>query len=276
MSGFNPTQWPNQTAPWLAPEEIQSMTHQPEQPNPAQSVLDWLRQFYETHLQADYSPVHLPGTEPKDYLRELAQNPDILAKNIDQASNFAGMAGTLKIKAPAIRAGKDVFEGVNHGDALDNLRNIYPYDKYKQAVNNIEEGFTTSAGNFVNREEALNIARKTGQYQNAGYNYPDTLVTENLKPSGLTGGRPVGMGMSGLRNRLQEKWATNRSQREEMDKWLEQIGAKKSTGLPPIPPDYKWTLSGRLVKSSPEADLQLQESQAAPLSWLDILRGQSR
>jgi len=38
--------------------------------------------------------VHLPGTKPADYLRELLRNPDILAKNIEQASafNFGGMA----------------------------------------------------------------------------------------------------------------------------------------------------------------------------------------
>jgi hypothetical protein len=85
------------------------------------------------------------------------------------------------IKGPAIRAGKDVFQGANHGDALDNLREAYPYEKYKEAVNSLEEGFVTSHGRFVGREEALDIAKRGSQYQTAGHDYPEALVTENLQ-----------------------------------------------------------------------------------------------
>src|SRR5882672_12103718 len=62
-----------------------SMVHQAPEPNPVPSIVDAFRSFAQS---GDYNPIHLPGTEPKDYLKELAHNPDILAKNIDQASNF--------------------------------------------------------------------------------------------------------------------------------------------------------------------------------------------
>src|SRR5258707_2055181 len=69
-----------------------SMTHQPEQPNSAQPYIDTAQRYLQS---GDYDPVHLPGTRPADYLRELSRNPDILAKNIEQAGNFnfVGVAG---------------------------------------------------------------------------------------------------------------------------------------------------------------------------------------
>ena len=66
-------------------ELARTMTHQPEQPNQAQPYLDAFKGLFSG---IDLNPVHLPGTRPADYLSELARNPDILAKNIDQASNF--------------------------------------------------------------------------------------------------------------------------------------------------------------------------------------------
>jgi len=62
-----------------------------------------------------------------------------------------------RIKAPAIKVGKETFEGANnHGDALEAYTKKYPnkeidYSKY-------QEGFTTSKGRFVDREEAAKIA----------------------------------------------------------------------------------------------------------------------
>ncbi len=65
------------------------MTHQAEQPNPVRPIIDAARGYLQS---GDYNPVHNPGTEPKDYLQELLRNPDILAKNIQQAGNFAGIS----------------------------------------------------------------------------------------------------------------------------------------------------------------------------------------
>ena len=74
-------------------DDILSMTHQPEPPNPVPGIVKPAMDYL---TSGDMMPAHKPGTQPKDYLRELLQYPDIMAKNIEQASNFAGMAGTLK------------------------------------------------------------------------------------------------------------------------------------------------------------------------------------
>ena len=77
------------------------MTHQAEQPNPVRPIVDAVRGYLQS---GDYNPVHNPGTEPKDYLRELARDPAILAKNIDQASNF-NFGGVMKpIKGAGVGA----------------------------------------------------------------------------------------------------------------------------------------------------------------------------
>src|SRR5882762_11676931 len=65
--------------------QIGAMTHWPEQPNPVPPIVEAVRRYLQS---GDYNPVHEPGTQPADYLRELARNPDIMAKNIDQASQF--------------------------------------------------------------------------------------------------------------------------------------------------------------------------------------------
>src|SRR5258706_2183200 len=74
------------------------MTHQAEQPNPVTPIVQRARDFL---TSGDFNPVHEPGTQPADYLRELFRNPDILAKNIDQASqfNFGGMANPTPVIA---------------------------------------------------------------------------------------------------------------------------------------------------------------------------------
>jgi hypothetical protein len=47
-------------------------------------------------IASPFEPVHMAGAKPADYLRELSRNPDILRKNIEQASNFALDAGTVR------------------------------------------------------------------------------------------------------------------------------------------------------------------------------------
>ncbi len=74
--------------------------------NAARELDDWVVPA-QRRAGIDLSPVHLPGTRPADYLRELARNPDILARNIDQASNFnfGGMSMPTKIAGnPAMMA----------------------------------------------------------------------------------------------------------------------------------------------------------------------------
>src|SRR5713101_7212266 len=83
------------------------MTHQAEQPNPVPPIVEAVRRYLQS---GNYDPVHEPGTQPADYLRELARNPDILAKNIEQASqfNFGGTIKPTKGSVPLTTIGKEV------------------------------------------------------------------------------------------------------------------------------------------------------------------------
>ncbi len=78
----------------------------------------------------DYDPVHLPGTGPKSYLRELAQNPVILDKSVEQASNFnfGGMASRkgmavagrhVPLAGAEEAAAKDVYDSNLRGSLRD-------------------------------------------------------------------------------------------------------------------------------------------------------------
>src|SRR5260221_8025568 len=94
-----------------------TMVHQADAPNPVPSIIDAFRSYAQS---GDYNPVHLPGTEPKDYLRELAHNPDILAKNIDQASNF-NFGGAIKL-SPISRYLNKYGEDFSHFRMNDDKR----------------------------------------------------------------------------------------------------------------------------------------------------------
>src|SRR5258707_9727414 len=87
--------------------EIGAMTHWPEQPNPVHPIVEAVRKYLQS---GDYNPVHEAGTQPADYLRELARNPDILAKNIEQASqfNFGGTIRPTKGSVPLSAIGSEV------------------------------------------------------------------------------------------------------------------------------------------------------------------------
>src|SRR5258708_12011772 len=77
----------------------ETMTHQAEQPNPVRPIIDAARGYPQS---GDFTPVHEPGPQPADYLRHLYRNPDILPKNLQQASNFT--FGALANPTPAIAA----------------------------------------------------------------------------------------------------------------------------------------------------------------------------
>jgi len=69
------------------------------------------------------------------------------------------------ISAAAIRYEDELYTGTNHGQALDQLMEARPRFKEKD----IEEGFVTSTGRFVNRREADQIAFNAGQKKSGEY-----------------------------------------------------------------------------------------------------------
>ena len=69
--------------------------------------------------------------------------------------------GTVeKIDSAAILYHGEIFQGANHGEALDKVIEKYPD---AQKADDSGHGFVTSEGRFVDREEALNISDAAGQ-----------------------------------------------------------------------------------------------------------------
>ena len=67
--------------------------------------------------------------------------------------------GAEKIKSAALEYNGETFLGANHGLAFGALMQAHP----DYALDSIRDGFITSTGRFVSREEADHIAVMNGQ-----------------------------------------------------------------------------------------------------------------
>lgn len=66
------------------------------------------------------------------------------------------------VRSPAVRIGSDVHEAANHGIAADNAEQVLGRPL---KLDEIESGFTTSSGRFVDRNEAAQIAGRSEPLQ---------------------------------------------------------------------------------------------------------------
>jgi hypothetical protein len=66
-----------------------------------------------------------------------------------------------KIVSGAIRYKGEVFTGQFHADAVRKIWELYP--ETQEDMSDLEEGFMTSTGRFVDRKEAGEIAEKATQ-----------------------------------------------------------------------------------------------------------------
>lgn len=86
-----------------------------------------------------------------------------------------------RVSRAAIKYEDKVYEGQHHGDALDQMLNHHATLDFK----NMNEGFTTTHGRFVSREEAFNIAKKQDQITSketaALPNNSTMLLTEDMQ-----------------------------------------------------------------------------------------------
>ena len=88
-----------------------------------------------------------------------------------------------KIICAAIRFQEKVWYGHRHTNALDAMRNELSYTMNRQQMKEQEvdrdQGFVTSYGRYVNREEAWKIAHDAGQILHNG-NHHGLLYSEDL------------------------------------------------------------------------------------------------
>jgi len=128
------------------------------------------------------SKLILPEQTAKDYIS--SGKLKITPEEIDNAVNIGmgvGPLATEKIASAALKYGGKIYEGLNHGFALNT---ILDETKGAATMHDIQDGFTTSHGRFVSREEAYKIADKQKQLANDMPSIPEEsrmLLSEDLQ-----------------------------------------------------------------------------------------------
>ena len=93
------------------------------------------------------------------------------------------MAGKRRIVCAAIRNDGEIVLGIRHHDKMMNraIENFGDAGGYWMRPDE-EQGFVDQWGNFLNREDALIVARTAGQILRvgAGWNATKELFSENL------------------------------------------------------------------------------------------------
>jgi len=69
-----------------------------------------------------------------------------------------------RIKSAALRYKDQIFEGENHGIALGNLGEAHPDIDMSRFYSDVDQGFTTSTGRFISREEAADMVGANKSY----------------------------------------------------------------------------------------------------------------
>ena len=87
------------------------------------------------------------------------------------------------ILSAAIRFNDMMYAGTNHATAIRELEKDHP-DWYKMSKEPVQEGFLTSAGRFVDRNEAGEIAERAEQLNHLDVE-EKTDATSNLDSSHL-------------------------------------------------------------------------------------------
>lgn len=88
------------------------------------------------------------------------EQPQEGARNIKNTEGATQQEQGEKVVAAALSSGGVIFIGRNHGEAMERLIEERPD---LASGLEIEEGFVTTEGRFVTREEAHAIAEKEGQ-----------------------------------------------------------------------------------------------------------------
>lgn len=120
-----------------------------------------------------------PTGETIPLVRRISMTTDDRGAIQDNGGEIAEM-----IKSPALHIEGKLYEAPNHGMALNNYLDSNP-TRPTNGLDAMREGFTTTSGRFVDREEALAIAKKQDQIKPevlpALTSYSSMLLSEDLK-----------------------------------------------------------------------------------------------
>jgi len=104
-------------------------------------------------------------------IANLTNTPDEIMAGLEGVRNSMnkGVAGPTqreRVGKAALRTDSgEVFEGHNHGDAFEKFQAKYPNETN---FLNVDQGFTTSSGRFINRDEAFTLAKQMDQFKDKG------------------------------------------------------------------------------------------------------------
>ena len=88
--------------------------------------------------------------------------------------SFENMQAVEKVKIAAVRIGEDVFTGQMHFMAMDEAkRTLSNFDDLKDTM---EQGFVTTTGRFISRDEAGKLADEAGQLEHLSEREHDSAV----------------------------------------------------------------------------------------------------
>jgi hypothetical protein len=122
-----------------------------------------------------------PGMEVSNKLippNKMGITDEDIDEGIQMGLAFSGGGlKTEKVGRAALKYNDEVFTGVNHGDAFGHLEKKFKDFDFKQ----VKDGFITTNGRFVSREEATAIAEQAKQIgKGEGTNSGLGLISEDL------------------------------------------------------------------------------------------------
>jgi len=135
-------------------------------------------------------PTLTPKEEALSRVAEAAQSAQIRGADGRTYTIDGNVAGET-VKNAAVRIDGKVYEGPNHGVALDRAATELgkTQDELLELIDGSNDGFVTSTGRFVSREEADQIAKGAGQ-KKADSSNVNFLGSEDLVPAPPKGAGP--------------------------------------------------------------------------------------
>lgn len=112
----------------------------------------------------------------KEFESTYGAGKDLATASDMVITKAAGSAGSERVGPAAIKVGDEVFTGLVHGEAVEKALEKHP----KLSYNKLKEGFVTSEGRFVSREEARDIAFKSKQIEATLAD--EVLMSEDIDP----------------------------------------------------------------------------------------------
>lgn len=173
-----------------SPADVASMTHYPAAPNPARPIIDAVKAFAGGGLQGVANEQGVNTPEWSQRLGAVLSSPE--ANAALGVMTPLGKVGNIEtVSSTAVKIGDKTYVGRNHAAALDQAQESLnlPWDQFKPLLNQAEDGFMTSHGRFVGREEANDLAERANQINKASPFYTaGSLASESklTQPPAIT------------------------------------------------------------------------------------------